>query len=72
MDTQQKENFCASCITVPLALVGGGMSVYGTTSDSKGKNKRLKKILLVSGIITILFAVYFYTRKNCGKDSCKI
>jgi hypothetical protein len=67
----QKENFCTACLTVPLAIAGSGMSIYGT--NSTGKQKKTKKILLISGIITLLFVAYLiFRKKSCSSGSCSI
>ena len=63
-NNDQKEEFCGACAAIPLAFVGVG-ATYGST---KGSNKKMKKILLCSGIfsviLTILIAIYFL--RNCS------
>ena len=73
-DTQEnKEEFCTACVSVPLALAGGGMSVYGS-SNSTGKNKKMKKILLITGVVTLVLGLYFLFKKNksCSTGSCPV
>ena len=68
-----KEDFCPSCLIVPLAFAGTGATVAGEVIP--GKHKKMKKGLLISGILTIVFTVglVIYYLKNKDKcDSCKI
>ena len=61
-----KEDFCGACAVVPLAFMGVGASAYG--SSSKGSNKKMKKILLWSGLISVIItiAIAYYFLKNCS------
>lgn len=61
-----REDFCPSCLVVPLAFAGAG----ATAAGSKGKNKRMKKALMISGILTILLAVLFGGYYLLFKKSC--
>ena len=63
-----KEFFCGACLAVPLAFVGVGASAYG--ASSRGSHKKSKKIVLWSGIATIIIsliiAIYYLTScTNC-------
>ena len=64
-----KENFCGVCTAIPLAFVGTGISSLST--NSKGSNKKYKKILLWSGIITVIvsFIIIYYNFRisKCSK-----
>ena len=66
-----KEDFCGACLSVPLAFVGVGASIYGTSS--RDKYKKQKKIVLMSGIVSIMvsliIASYYLFFSGC-KD-CK-
>lgn len=70
-DNQQneetKEDFCPSCVAVPLAFAGVGASAYG--SQSNGKYRKNQKIMLCIGISTIILSIliflYFRYVKNC-------
>jgi hypothetical protein len=63
-----KEDFCPSCLAIPLAMAGVGASAIG--ANKKGAYKTQKKILFWSGIATILLAifiiVYFTFIKKCS------
>ncbi len=67
-----KEDFCPSCLVVPIAFAGAGATaVGGTMPDDR---KRTKKALLISGVVTIGFsllvgAYYLLNKKNCTQ--CK-
>ena len=66
-----KEDFCPSCLVVPLAFAGAGATAAGS---AKGKNKRMKKALMISGILTIILALlfgayYLLFKKNCTQCS---
>lgn len=63
-----QENFCGACAAVPLALAGAGGAAYGST---KGSNKKYKKILLWTGIITAILAILFIIYVYCIKKDCK-
>lgn len=61
-----REDFCPSCLVVPLAFAGAGATAVGGT----GKHKKWKKALLVSGIVTLIFTIllivyYFANKKSC-------
>jgi hypothetical protein len=66
-----RENFCGACLAVPLAMVGVGVGAAGATT--KGSHQRTKKVLLWSGvatvIISLLIAIYFLYIKKCS--SCR-
>lgn len=62
-----QENFCTACLSVPIALAGGSMGIYGGTS--KTKSKRIRIILIVSGVITLLTALYLY-KSRCASNTC--
>lgn len=76
MDKQKeetKEDFCPSCLVVPLALAGAGAATVGGTG--KDKHKKWKKALLISGVVTIVITLliifyFFVLKKDCNK--CKI
>jgi hypothetical protein len=65
---ETKENFCAQCVAIPLALAGtAGISAFG----GKGLNFRKMKdnVLLISLFITLvsLFIGFYYF---CVKSEC--
>lgn len=68
-DKHLKEEFCSSCLVMPLALMGTGAVAAGNVVPNK--HKKWKKGLLLSGIITliglfVLLAYYFFNRKKCN------
>jgi len=67
-EDESKEKFCGVCTVIPLAFVGAGASAYG--ANSNGSQKKLKKILLWSGVSTVIFALLiiiyiYYIKKDC-------
>lgn len=68
-----KEPFCASCVTVPMAFAGSAGVLYGASNEkTTGSNKRNKKMLLISGVATLVIAViYFMYSKSCSDGTCK-
>lgn len=74
-DNELKEDFCPSCLVMPLTFVGTGAVVAGGAMPKK--YKKWKKALLVSGILTFIFLTilvvyyFFISRKNCN-GTCKI
>lgn len=66
-----REDFCAACATIPLAMAGAGLGLAGAKKGQK--HKMQKKILLGSAIgtiaLSILIAVYFIYIKKC--DDCR-
>jgi len=72
---ESKENFCGSCVIVPLAFAGSGLTLYGSSESTKGEHKKYKKILLVSGIVTLLLiGLFMLTSSNkCNSSTvCKL
>lgn len=68
-----REDFCPSCLVVPLAVAGAGAA--GISMTSSKKHKLQKKILLISAIISILLSIsiglyYLVFKKDC--ESCKV
>jgi hypothetical protein len=67
-----KEDFCPSCLVVPLAFAGAGAAAAGGTVSKK--HKIWKKALLISGVISVIISIgiliYFYMNKDC--KSCKL
>ena len=61
-----KEDFCGACAVVPIAFAGIGATAYGTSS--KGSNKKIKKILVCSGLVSIVITmiIAYYFLKNCS------
>ena len=70
-----KEEFCPSCLVMPMAFVGTGAVVAGETIPKK--HKKWKKGLLISGVVTlismfVLLIYYFvFSKKGCN-GSCPI
>lgn len=63
-----KEEFCGACLTVPIAIAGAGAASYGV--KGRGEHKKMKKIMLWSGLtitlLSIILAIYFLFRcKQC-------
>lgn len=67
-----KEDFCPSCLVVPLVVAGAGAAAAGGTVSQK--HKVWKKALLISGVVTFLIAIaiaiYLFANKDCA--SCKL
>jgi hypothetical protein len=64
-----KEKFCPACVSIPLAMVGAGVSKAGSNNE---KNYRTFKniSLLISVIIIIIsigIGVYYFFIKSCSK-----
>lgn len=68
-DGEVKEEFCSACLTIPLALVGAAGAGYGL--KKKGMHAKMKKFLLVGGLlltfISVIATIYFLnTCKQCS------
>ena len=67
-----KEGFCGACLAVPLAMAGVGVGAAGATA--KGSQKKTRKMLIWTGVITVilslLIAVYYMFIKKC--QSCTL
>lgn len=61
-----KEDFCPSCLAIPLAMAGVGVSAAGS---KKGNHQKKRKMMLWIGIsMTVVFsliAIYFLFIKKC-------
>jgi hypothetical protein len=70
-----KEEFCGSCVVVPLAFAGSGLTLYGT-SNTTGSTKKYKKIILISGVVSIIIGLLMYyvaIRKKCNYgNTCRL
>ena len=69
-----KEDFCPACLVVPLAFAGAGAAAAGEVVPKK--HKKWKKALLISGVLTFVFAIllliyYNLVKKDC-QGSCKL
>lgn len=67
-EKEEKENFCGACVAAPAAFIGAGIAGSGMTN--KKSNKKMKKILLCTGItitvISIFIAIlYLKSCKSC-------
>jgi ABC-type maltose transport system permease subunit len=71
MTSETKEDFCGACLGGAVAIAGAGVAGYGASSRSREKGR--KKILVISGIITMFISVmmvfYFIMIVKC--DSCR-
>jgi Na+/melibiose symporter-like transporter len=67
-----KEDFCPSCIMIPVALAGTGLGVAGY--NEKGSHQTRKKIMLIGGIlitvISLIISIYYLYFTKC--DVCSI
>jgi hypothetical protein len=66
---QVREDFCPSCVLIPLALAGAGTAAVG--ANAKGKYQKYRKLMLWVGIIvtivSLLLTWWFLTRcKQCS------
>ncbi len=64
-----KEKFCPACVSIPLAMVGAGVSKAGS-NDEKNYRSFKNISLLISSIIIILsiaIGVYYFFIKSCNK-----
>ena len=73
-EEELKEDFCPSCLVVPLVFAGAGAAAVGGTVSKK--HKMWKKALLISGIVTILIAIamglyYFMYKAECKECQIK-
>ena len=67
-----KEDFCPSCLVVPIAFAGAGATAAGTTVSQK--HKTMKKALLISGVVTVILTLiiggyYIFYKKDCKECS---
>jgi hypothetical protein len=64
-----KENFCPACVSIPLAMVGAGVSKAGSNSE---KNYRTFKnisflISMIFIVLSIFIGIYYFFIKSCSK-----
>ena len=64
-----KEDFCPSCLIVPLAFAGAGATTVGGTMTKN--HKKWKNVLLISGVITIISTIGLVIYYFMNKDDCK-
>jgi hypothetical protein len=73
MQDEIKEDFCPSCLVVPLAFAGASATAAGKTMNNS--HKKMKQVLFVSGIITIIITLlvgfyYLVLKEKC--TSCTL
>jgi formate hydrogenlyase subunit 3/multisubunit Na+/H+ antiporter MnhD subunit len=66
-----KEEFCGLCAAAPLALLGAGAELGSNVGD-KEKNKKRRKYLFWTGLVSILLSIiiivyYSFNGKKCTK-----
>jgi|LakMenE18May11ns_1017337.scaffolds.fasta_scaffold00144_5 uncharacterized membrane protein YebE (DUF533 family) len=75
-DDENKEEFCGACLTVPLAFAAGGGGIAGSSTFVNKKNKKMKNVLFVVGIViaflSISYSVYvlYKQRTTTGLAVC--
>lgn len=61
-----KEEFCAACLAIPIALIGGAAAKSSySASQSRKKNYTMMIISIVSFILALAIAVYYLCYKRC-------
>jgi uncharacterized membrane protein YebE (DUF533 family) len=70
-EEENKEEFCGSCLTVPLAMAATGGGVAGASSlVDRQKHKKLKKTIFIVGIViavlSILYSGYVLYKQSGG------
>jgi hypothetical protein len=70
---EEKEEFCGLCAVAPLAFAGTSAAAVGGTMTNK--HKAWKKMLIISGIGTVVLSVmvlfyYLVIKKDC--KSCQL
>lgn len=68
MQQDVKEDFCPSCLVVPLAFAGASATAAGKTMGNS--HKQTKRILLYSGIATILLTLALGLYYLVFKEKC--
>ena len=68
-EDETKEDFCPACLVVPLAFAGASATAAGGTMSKS--HKKWKKMLLISGIVSVLISAiiliyYFMNKENCA------
>ena len=59
-EDENKEDFCGSCLTVPLALAATGGGIAGSSSlVDRQKHKKLKKTIFIVGIVVALLSILY-------------
>ena len=65
-----REDFCPSCLIVPLAFAGVSATTAGSVV-SKKKHKKMKLALLISGMLTVILSIGMIVYYNMNKKDCK-
>lgn len=74
-EDEVKEDFCPSCLVMPLAFVGTGAMVAGGVVPQR--HKKWKRALMITGIITLISLImmvmyYFFMMKGCNSGTCPL
>lgn len=71
MKKEEKEEFCASCMTAPVLAVSAG-SLYASSSMDKEKYDKQRKIAFWVGVIALIITIIISIRAlsdDCSKCS---
>ena len=70
MVKETKEDFCGLCVVAPLAFAGASATAVG--GSVMKRHKKWRKMLLISGIASIILSILIliYYKKNCKE--CKL
>lgn len=65
--SEEREDFCPLCLTVPLAFAGIGSTAYGSKKDYQKKRKKYFILGLILVFISLAIAAYYlFFKKDCS------
>jgi len=63
-NSENKENFCASCLALPLAMAGATTTASSEITSSNKKREFIHNLLYWGGIVISVFSICWFLFKS--------
>lgn len=59
-NSENKENFCASCLALPLAMAGATTTASSEITSSNKKRESIHNLLYYGGIVISVLSIFWF------------
>lgn len=66
-NSENKENFCASCLALPLAMAGATTTASSEITSSNKKREFIYNLLFWGGIVISVLSICWFLRSKSKK-----